>query len=204
MARLAFATWRAQPEMTADDQLVIEPLRDRGIDVESIPWSSTAAEWTQFDAVVLRSCWDYHVRVRAFLDWLEKLEAADVRVVNPVPIVRWNLDKRYLEELGQPMRMNANCSVSLPCPSSCMNSPMPMILSVSTFSVPQMSTRLRASWSNKRLYLTSAKPLMMAGTITPGSASRNGITHLPKCSLSAGLQINIRRFASGDRVLNSA
>ncbi len=101
MARIAFATWRAQPEMTADDRLAIEPLRDRGIEVESIPWSSTAAEWTRFDAVVLRSCWDYHVRVRAFVDWLEKLEASEVRVVNPVPIVRWNLDKRYLQELGQ-------------------------------------------------------------------------------------------------------
>ena len=101
MARIAFATWRAQPEMTADDRLAIEPLRDRGIEVESIPWSSTAAEWTQFDAVVLRSCWDYHVRVRAFVDWLEKLEASEVRVVNAVPIVRWNLDKRYLQELGQ-------------------------------------------------------------------------------------------------------
>ncbi len=101
MARIAFATWRAQPEMTADDRLAIGPLRDRGIDVESVPWSSTAAEWTRFDAVVLRSCWDYHVRVRAFVDWLEKLEADDVRVVNAVPIVRWNLDKRYLLGLEQ-------------------------------------------------------------------------------------------------------
>lgn len=101
MARIAFATWRAQPQMTADDRLAIGPLRDRGIDVESIPWSSTTVEWAQFDAVVLRSCWDYHVRVRAFVDWLEKLEAEDVRVLNAVPIVRWNLDKRYLQGLAQ-------------------------------------------------------------------------------------------------------
>lgn len=101
MARIAFVTWRGQPEMTADDRLAIGPLRNRGIDVESVPWSSTTAEWAQFDAVVLRSCWDYHVRVRAFVDWLEKLEAEDVRVVNAVPIVRWNLDKRYLRELEQ-------------------------------------------------------------------------------------------------------
>lgn len=101
MARIAFATWRPQPEMTADDRLAIGPLRDRGIDVESVPWSSTAAKWAQFDAVVLRSCWDYHVRVRAFVDWLEKLEADGVQVVNAVPIVRWNLDKRYLREFEQ-------------------------------------------------------------------------------------------------------
>lgn len=101
MARIAFATWRPQPEMTADDRLAIGPLRDRGIDVESVPWSSTTAKWAQFDAVVLRSCWDYHVRMRAFVDWLEKLEADGVQVVNAVPIVRWNLDKRYLREFEQ-------------------------------------------------------------------------------------------------------
>jgi glutathione synthase/RimK-type ligase-like ATP-grasp enzyme len=32
---------------------------------------------------------------------LEKLEAENVRVVNAVPIVRWNQDKRYLQELEQ-------------------------------------------------------------------------------------------------------
>lgn len=101
MVRIAFATWRAQPEMTADDRLAVGPLRDRGIDVEPVAWSSTTADWTQFDAVVIRSCWDYHVRVRAFVDWLEQLEADGVQVVNAVPIVRWNLDKQYLRELEQ-------------------------------------------------------------------------------------------------------
>ncbi|MEJ2153152.1 MAG: hypothetical protein P8Y29_09440 [Gemmatimonadota bacterium] len=101
MVRIVFATWRGQPGVTADDRLAIGPLRDRGIDVESVPWSSTAADWTQFDAVVLRSCWDYHVRARAFVDWLERLDADGVRVVNAVPIVRWNLDKQYLRELEQ-------------------------------------------------------------------------------------------------------
>jgi hypothetical protein len=38
MAQIAFATWRAQPEMTSDDRLAIAPLRDRGIHVESVPW----------------------------------------------------------------------------------------------------------------------------------------------------------------------
>jgi len=39
-----------------------------------------------------------HVRVG---DWLSLLEAAGVPVWNPPALVRWNLDKRYLLELGR-------------------------------------------------------------------------------------------------------
>lgn len=100
MRRIAFATWRGSPAATADDRLAVSPLAARGIAVEARPWSE-AVDWTRFEAVVLRSCWDYHVRFARFLGWLDRLEAHGVRVVNPAPTVRWNADKRYLEELAR-------------------------------------------------------------------------------------------------------
>ena len=51
--------------------------------------------------VVIRSVWDYQQRLGEFLRWLDQLERGGMAVWNPVPVLRWNSDKRYLRELEQ-------------------------------------------------------------------------------------------------------
>ena len=51
--------------------------------------------WDAFDLVVLRSTWDYAERREEFLDWARSVP----RVLNPVPLLEWNTDKRYLDDL---------------------------------------------------------------------------------------------------------
>lgn len=62
-------------------------------------WDDTTVDWSTYDAIFLRSPWDYPVRRREFLDWLDGVDTV-TRVFNPVEVVRWNLDKRYLAELA--------------------------------------------------------------------------------------------------------
>ena len=62
---------------------------------EPAVWDDAAVDWSRFEAVVLRSTWDYPPRLDAFLAW-----AAGVpRLINPLDLVRWNTHKRYLLEL---------------------------------------------------------------------------------------------------------
>lgn len=56
--------------------------------------------WSRFDAVVLRSTWDYHLRIPEFEAWLAALDAARVPLWNPTSLVRWNMHKGYLRELA--------------------------------------------------------------------------------------------------------
>ena len=56
-------------------------------------------DWSAYDAVVVRSVWDYWLRVPAFTAWLGDLERRGVACWNPVSLIRWNLDKRYLRDL---------------------------------------------------------------------------------------------------------
>jgi glutathione synthase/RimK-type ligase-like ATP-grasp enzyme len=76
-------------------------LAARGVEVVPALWDDPAIDWAAFDAVVLRSMWDYHRRIQEFRAWLDKLESAGARVWNPVSVVRWNMDKNYLRELGE-------------------------------------------------------------------------------------------------------
>ncbi|WP_197455009.1 ATP-grasp domain-containing protein [Stieleria varia] len=83
------------------DQLTYEPLRNLGWKVVEVPWSRPVIPWSQFDAVVIRSPWDYQASPARFLDTLADIESAGTRLLNPLHICRWNLDKTYLRELQQ-------------------------------------------------------------------------------------------------------
>jgi glutathione synthase/RimK-type ligase-like ATP-grasp enzyme len=96
---IGFVTYAGLPQLSDDDRLLLAPLRERGVRVEGVIWDSPSVAWEQYDALVIRSCWDYHERPNEFEQWLERMEALGVAVWNPPPLIRWNMDKHYLAEL---------------------------------------------------------------------------------------------------------
>lgn len=97
---VALVTDSVSPGLSASDQTLVAPLRERGINAVAVPWESREVDWRSFDLIVLRSCWNYHRHVDAFYDWIDQLETGGVRLWNPAQVVRWNLDKRYLRDLA--------------------------------------------------------------------------------------------------------
>ena len=96
---IGFLTFGAQRELTTDDQHLARSLEAYGVTVRPAVWSDDSVRWDDFDGVIIRSCWDYHLRHEDFLCWLGQVERARVPVINPPNTVRWNIDKRYLREL---------------------------------------------------------------------------------------------------------
>jgi hypothetical protein len=72
--RLALATCRAVPQLSADDRLLLPALQAVGIDGEPVVWDDPAVRWDRFDATVIRSCWDYHLQIDRFDAWICRLE----------------------------------------------------------------------------------------------------------------------------------
>ena len=98
---ICFVTCRRWPEISESDRLVQAALERRGATVVGRAWNDPAASFDGFDAVVLRSNWDYHFAPDDFLAWLDRWERAGARIWNPPALVRWNLTKAYLLELGR-------------------------------------------------------------------------------------------------------
>ncbi len=96
---IAMVTYKGKPGFSEDDAIVIPALQKIGIAVEAKPWNPDDLAWHSFDAVILRSCWDYHLNPAGFIDWLDKIEMLGCKVLNPVNIVKWNHHKGYLREL---------------------------------------------------------------------------------------------------------
>lgn len=81
------------------DELTYAPLQARGIEVRAVPWRADRIDWSTFDAVVIRSTWDYQSAPGAFLDVLEDIRNSGTLLLNQLETVRWNLDKGYLRDL---------------------------------------------------------------------------------------------------------
>jgi glutathione synthase/RimK-type ligase-like ATP-grasp enzyme len=100
MKQIALVSYAGCPELTDDDRLLLPALRQLGVEAKCVVWDAPA-DWTEFDQVILRSCWDYHLRAKEFLDWVSRLEQLAVPVQNSPCLVRWNADKRYLRQLEE-------------------------------------------------------------------------------------------------------
>ncbi len=98
MKTCAFLTTADLTGFVTDDDLAIPPLAARGWHVEHVPWRSDT-DWNRFDAVVVRSTWDYQASPAQFLAVLERIDASRARLANDLEVMRWNMDKRYLRDL---------------------------------------------------------------------------------------------------------
>src|SRR5580704_16340882 len=82
MRTVALATHRGCPKLSADDQLLIPLLRDFDIEAQAVVWDNQETDWSEFDQVIIRSCWDYHLRLPEFFAWISLVESRDVDLQN--------------------------------------------------------------------------------------------------------------------------
>jgi glutathione synthase/RimK-type ligase-like ATP-grasp enzyme len=96
--RIALATCSRLPEPDPDQRPLLDALRSLGADAQMLAWDDPAADWDRLDLCVIRSTWNYHNQLPEFLAWARRT-SRKTTLLNPLEIVRWNCDKRYLKEL---------------------------------------------------------------------------------------------------------
>ncbi|WP_062358328.1 RimK family alpha-L-glutamate ligase [Pseudoxanthomonas mexicana] len=84
-----------------DDDLVplLDACADAGLQARAVAWDDPTVSWARFDAVLLRSPWDYTERLPEFMAWCAQVDQA-TELLNPLNVVRWNTDKHYLADLA--------------------------------------------------------------------------------------------------------
>ncbi len=97
--KIAFVTNPRHPEIEDDDRPLAKALAKRGALVVTASWDDPDFAWDKVDLALLRSPWDYCRRYEEFLVWLARAEA-QTNIVNDAGIIRWNMNKRYLDELA--------------------------------------------------------------------------------------------------------
>ena len=98
MPRIALVTAIVSAATDDDMAPLLDACARAGLVAEVRAWDDFTVSWARYDAVVLRSPWDYHLHRDAFLHWCAQV-ACTTRLLNPLEVVRWNTDKRYLADL---------------------------------------------------------------------------------------------------------
>ncbi|MCK5665993.1 MAG: hypothetical protein KAI17_21035, partial [Thiotrichaceae bacterium] len=81
------------------DHLLDEPLAKLGWKTHLVSWRNESIDWNQFDVVVIRSTWDYQDDPELFIQQLKRIDQSSARLENPLELVLWNINKKYLSEL---------------------------------------------------------------------------------------------------------
>jgi len=93
--RLRIATCRPLPEPDVDEEILLEALRARGIEVSVAAWNDPDERWDERVPTVIRSTWDYIHDLPAFRAWIERASKS-APLWNPAHVVIENLHKGYL------------------------------------------------------------------------------------------------------------
>lgn len=99
--RVALASSTIDLVADQDEAEVEAALVALGVGTDVIDWRATDADWSAYDAVVIRSTWDYTEHLDDFIAWTRAVEDAGTVLFNSAEVVRWNTHKSYLIELEE-------------------------------------------------------------------------------------------------------
>jgi len=99
MKKIAFVTSSVSPEIASDDSVLAEVLATHDIQGVAAAWDDPLVDWSVFDMILVRSCWNYHLAPQKFSEWINAIATNKLLVVNPSELILWNLNKYYLKEL---------------------------------------------------------------------------------------------------------
>lgn len=99
MNNVALLTMDNLDKFECYDSLISQPLKELGWKTCNISWRNKQVDWNDFDAVIIRSPWDYQDHCDEFLLTLEKIEKSNALLANCMELVNWNINKNYLRQL---------------------------------------------------------------------------------------------------------
>lgn len=98
--KVAFLSMDSLKNFYTYDKLLFEPLKTLGWIAEEISWRNEKVNWSDFEAVIVRSTWDYQNDLEKFKIVLEKINSVS-HLENDLELMRWNMNKNYLFDLEQ-------------------------------------------------------------------------------------------------------
>jgi len=99
MKKCAILTMDKLDDFVDYDKILDQPMAGLGWDVEHVSWRKENINWNQYQAVIIRSTWDYQDDANAFMQVLSEIENSNSVLLNSLNIVKWNINKNYLREV---------------------------------------------------------------------------------------------------------
>jgi len=103
--QIAFITYKSTGNYSdiseEENDELLHFLQEKGLPISFQIWDNPTVDWSRFDAIILKSPWDYFDKIDAFYTWLSELEKLNCIVLNPLQTIRWNADKLYFKDMAE-------------------------------------------------------------------------------------------------------
>lgn len=100
MQKIVFLSCNKIEGFHNSDEVIRIVMEKSDYEVDVRDWDADV-DWSQYDALIFRSTWDYFEREVEFRAFLEKLENLDVMIFNNLNVVNKNIHKFYLKEFEE-------------------------------------------------------------------------------------------------------
>ena len=84
-------------QVLLEDNLLKTALENKGLKVTKKDWADLDFDWTTTKYALFRTTWDYFERFNEFFNWIEETKHKTT-FINSAEIIRWNIDKHYLQD----------------------------------------------------------------------------------------------------------
>jgi glutathione synthase/RimK-type ligase-like ATP-grasp enzyme len=100
---LRVAVLASSKQYDSSNYLLIPAFQRYGLLHEEIVWDAPDIDWQQFDAILIRSTWDYieNDKFKKFLQTLATIGQLKIPLYNSLATVLWNSKKTYLQQLSK-------------------------------------------------------------------------------------------------------
>jgi glutathione synthase/RimK-type ligase-like ATP-grasp enzyme len=88
------------PDPDLDIPYAKQAAQDLNIDLVFTNWNDQNIDWSNFDAGLIRSTWDYVPKRDKFLEFTKNVEQ-QTKLFNSYDVINWNTDKKYLQQLAE-------------------------------------------------------------------------------------------------------
>ncbi len=82
-----------------EDSELLFFLQQKGLQIDAVVWNDETINWENYDIILIKSPWDYHEKISLFYAWLENIKSLGLKMLNPIEIIKWNSNKRYLDDI---------------------------------------------------------------------------------------------------------
>lgn len=109
MKKLGILTDDNNPNLVPSELGLDNTFSQFNIQNDIIIWDQV--NWNQYENILIRSPWDYAQKNKLFINKLEQAVSLGINIIHSIDIIKWNMDKSYLIELGT--KMNVVPTISL-------------------------------------------------------------------------------------------
>ncbi|MBX3114987.1 MAG: hypothetical protein KF836_10520 [Fimbriimonadaceae bacterium] len=98
-SRLAIVTCQNIPEIDVDETITLQRFAEAGFEVSLVAWDDISINWSNYDAALIRSTWNYPEFPEQYSHWVVQVSES-TRLFNSAVLIAPNIHKSYLLSLS--------------------------------------------------------------------------------------------------------